>query len=105
MNSQRNYVKAVREEPVQSWQVYRHQPKAPQIMFTEEDEVGVHYLHYDALVVHTIVARNGLGRMLVNDDSVVNILFGSTFNQMDVDHKLTSFSELLFDFTGDSLIP
>ncbi|KAL2527223.1 Disease resistance protein TIR-NBS-LRR class family [Abeliophyllum distichum] len=30
---------------------------------------------------------NGLGRMLVNDGSAVNILFGSTFDQMDVDFR------------------
>ncbi|KAL2491467.1 Uncharacterized protein Adt_27095 [Abeliophyllum distichum] len=37
-----------------------HRPKAPLISFTEEDEVGIHYLHCDALVVHAVVARNGL---------------------------------------------
>ncbi|KAL2453081.1 Uncharacterized protein Adt_45818 [Abeliophyllum distichum] len=42
--------------------------------------------------------------MMVDDGSVVNILFGSTFDQMDVDHELMAISEPLFDFTGDSLI-
>ncbi|KAL2461610.1 Uncharacterized protein Adt_45030 [Abeliophyllum distichum] len=80
-------------------------PGASQIMFTEKDEVGVHYLHCDALVVHVIVAMNRLGRMLVDDGSTGNILFGSTFDQIDVDLELTAISEPLFSFTGDSLVP
>ncbi|KAL2454034.1 Ribonuclease H [Abeliophyllum distichum] len=101
MNSWRNYANTAREEPVESWQVYRHRPRAPQISFTEEDEDGIHYLYCDALVVRAVVAINGLGRMLVDDGSAVNILFGNTFVQMDVDHELTAISELLFDFTED----
>ncbi|KAL2542569.1 Uncharacterized protein Adt_03547 [Abeliophyllum distichum] len=105
MNSQRNYAKAAREKPLEIWQVHGHRPKLPQISFTEEDEAIIHYPHYDALVVCTVVTRNGLGRMLVDDGSSVNILFGNAFDQMDVDHELTAISEPLFDFTGDSLIP
>ncbi|KAL2542652.1 Uncharacterized protein Adt_03630 [Abeliophyllum distichum] len=41
----------------------------------------------------------------IDDESTVNILFGSTFEQMDVDHKLTAISELLFSFSRDCLIP
>ncbi|KAL2531990.1 Uncharacterized protein Adt_05341 [Abeliophyllum distichum] len=37
--------------------------------------------------------------------STVNILFDSAFDQMDMDNKLTSISELLFSFMGDSLVP
>ncbi|KAL2471770.1 Uncharacterized protein Adt_39906 [Abeliophyllum distichum] len=105
MNSRQNYAKATRKEPVESWQVHGHRPKAPLISFTEEDKAGIHYLHCDALVVRAIVARNGLGRMLVDDGSAVNILFGSAFDQMEVDHKVMAISEPLFGFTGDSLIP
>ncbi|KAL2531769.1 Retrotrans gag domain-containing protein [Abeliophyllum distichum] len=61
MNSRQNYTKAAREEPVESWQVHGHRPKALLISFTEEDEVGIHYPHCDALVVRVIVAINGLG--------------------------------------------
>ncbi|KAL2526792.1 Uncharacterized protein Adt_11846 [Abeliophyllum distichum] len=73
-------------------------------LITEEDEAVIHYPHCDALVVRAIVARNGLGRMLVDDGSVVHILFGSAFDQMEVDHEVIAISETLFGFTGDSLI-
>ncbi|KAL2512637.1 Uncharacterized protein Adt_18237 [Abeliophyllum distichum] len=105
MNSKQNYTKAAREEPVESWKVHGHRPKEPLISFTEEDEAGIHYPHCDALVVGTIVARNRLGRMLVDDGSSVNILFGNAFDQMEVDHEVTAISEPLFGFTGDGLIP
>ncbi|KAL2497196.1 Uncharacterized protein Adt_22746 [Abeliophyllum distichum] len=77
MNSRRNYVKAARKEPVESWQVHGHRPKIPLISFTEEDEAGIHYPHCDAL----------------------------RLRQMDMDHELTAIFEPLFGFTGDSLIP
>ncbi|KAL2466521.1 Uncharacterized protein Adt_42372 [Abeliophyllum distichum] len=99
MNSRQNYVKEAREEPMESWQVHGHRPKAPLISFIEEDEVGIHYPHCDTLVVRAIVARNGLGRMFVDDGSIVNILFGSAFDQIDLDHELTAISEPLFSFT------
>ncbi|KAL2532011.1 Uncharacterized protein Adt_05362 [Abeliophyllum distichum] len=76
----------------QSTDIYR----APQITFIKEDEAGVPLC--DALV-RTVVARNGLGFMLVD-----NILF-STFDEIDVNHELMATSEPLFSFTGDSLIP
>ncbi|KAL2505512.1 Reverse transcriptase domain-containing protein [Abeliophyllum distichum] len=49
MNSRRNYTKAAREEPVESWQVHGHRPKAPLFSFTKEDEAGVHYPQCNAL--------------------------------------------------------
>ncbi|KAL2474487.1 Uncharacterized protein Adt_35223 [Abeliophyllum distichum] len=78
--------------------------KTLQILFTEEDEASIHYSHCDALVVRAVVARNRLGQMLVDDGTAVNILFDSAFDQMDVDHELMAIFELLFSFTGDSLI-
>ncbi|KAL2492838.1 Uncharacterized protein Adt_28466 [Abeliophyllum distichum] len=47
---------------------------------------------------------NGLGQILFNDGSTVNILFGSAFDQMDIDYEPTAISEPLFSFTGDSLV-
>lgn len=44
----------------------------------------VHYLHCDALVVRVVVALQSLKRMLVDNDSSVNIKFGATFDKMEV---------------------
>lgn len=55
---------------------------APTITFTHEDTIGVHYPHCDALVVKAVVARNGLNRMVVDNVSSLNILFGATYDKM-----------------------
>lgn len=61
-----------------------------QIMFTQDNAAMVYYLHYDAMVVRIVVARNGLKRILVDNRSSVNIIYRPIFNKMEVDHKLTS---------------
>lgn len=38
----------------------------------------MHYPHYDVLVVRGVVTRNGLKRMLIDNESLVNKLFGSS---------------------------
>lgn len=54
--------------------------------------------------VRAVVARNRLKRMLVDNGSSVNILFGVTFVKMIVDHELTPITIFLYDFTCDSII-
>lgn len=78
---------------------------AEPITFTQDDAVGVHYPHCDALVVRAVVARNGLKRMLVDNGSSVNIIFGATYDQMEVKQALTPVTSPIYGFTGDSLIP
>ncbi|KAL2485896.1 Uncharacterized protein Adt_30652 [Abeliophyllum distichum] len=72
--------------------------------FTTKLRKGSKRRAYGKLAVLAVVARYGLGWMLVDDGSTVNILFGSAFNQIDVDHELTAISEPLFSFTRDSLV-
>ena len=79
--------------------------KMAPITFSQEDAEGVHHPHCDALVVRAVVARNGLKRMLVDNGSSVNILFGSTFDKMQIEHGLIPMTDPLFGFTGDSIIP
>ncbi|KAL2465637.1 Uncharacterized protein Adt_41488 [Abeliophyllum distichum] len=66
---------------------------------------GVHYPHCDALVVRAVVARNGLGRMLVDNGSSVNVIFLSTYEQMNIDVLLEPSTEPLYGFTGDCVTP
>lgn len=51
------------------------------------------------------MARNGLKRMLVDSRSSVNILFGTTFDKMTVDHKLAPMTAPRYGFTRDIIIP
>ncbi|XP_022852054.1 uncharacterized protein LOC111373709 [Olea europaea var. sylvestris] len=75
------------------------------ITFSQEDTQGVHHPHCDVLVVRVVVARNRLKRMLVNNGSSVNILFGSTFDKMQFEYGLIPMTDPLFGFTGDNIIP
>ncbi|XP_022855023.1 uncharacterized protein LOC111376307 [Olea europaea var. sylvestris] len=72
------------------------------ITFSQEDSQGVHHPHCDALEVRAIVAWNELKRMLVGNGSLVNILFRSTFNKMQIEHGLVSMTDPIFKFTGDN---
>ncbi|KAL2532346.1 Ribonuclease H [Abeliophyllum distichum] len=65
--------------------------------------VGGHTMNMQRNYANT--AREELDQARTNDGSTVNILFGCTFDQMDVDHELTAILEPLFSFTGDSLVP
>lgn len=59
------------------------------IVVIEDNTKGIHYPHYDALVARAIVGLNGLKRMLIDNESSINILFSSIYNKMLVDHELT----------------
>ncbi|KAL2480196.1 Uncharacterized protein Adt_33162 [Abeliophyllum distichum] len=75
------------------------------ISFTEEDMRRVHYPHCDALVVRAVVARNGLGRILVDNGSSVNVIFLSTYEKMNINVPLEPSTEPLYGFTGDCVTP
>lgn len=65
----------------------------------------MHSPHEDALVIRTIVDLNGLKRKLVDNGSLVNVIFGATFDKMEVDQKLNSMTSPLYEFTGDIIVP
>lgn len=50
------------------------------------------------------MAKNVLNRMLVNNGSSINILFGTTYDKMLTSHKFTPMTTSLYGFTGD-IIP
>lgn len=43
--------------------------------------------------------------MLVYNGSLLNIIFGTTFDKIEVDHDLTTMNSALHSFTGDNIIP
>lgn len=61
-NSQKNYAREAKGPPLSSYIVDSSSQgnQLPPISLTQEDAEGVHFLHYDALVVRAMVARNGL---------------------------------------------
>ncbi|KAL2512216.1 Reverse transcriptase domain-containing protein [Abeliophyllum distichum] len=107
-NAQKSYAKEAVGKLMTNWLINGRpsgSSKVDPISFTEEDMRGVHYPHCDALVVRAVVARNGLGRMLVDNGSSVNIIFSSTYEQMNIDVPLEPSTEPLYGFTGDCVTP
>lgn len=43
--------------------------------------------------------------MLVDKGSLVNIIYGSAYDKMEVDHELTLVNFPLYGFTGDNILP
>ncbi|KAL2512467.1 Uncharacterized protein Adt_18067 [Abeliophyllum distichum] len=74
------------------------------ITFFPNDALGVHS-HNNALVVRAVVARNGLGRMLVDDRSFVNIIYGTTYVKMGIETPLILDTNPIYGFTGNPIIP
>ncbi|KAL2491556.1 Uncharacterized protein Adt_27184 [Abeliophyllum distichum] len=103
-NAQKSYAKEAEGKLMTNWLI-NSQPsgssKVDPISFTEEDMKGVYYPHCDALVVRTVVARNGLGRMLVDNGSSVNVIFLSMYKQMNIDVPLEPSTKPFYGFTGD----
>ncbi|KAL2480509.1 Ribonuclease H [Abeliophyllum distichum] len=87
----KSYAKEVEVTLMTNWLI-NSRPSGSKIVdpiaFTEKDMRDVHYPYCDALVVRAVVARNGLGRMLVDNDSSVNVMFLSTYEQMSIDVPL-----------------
>ncbi|KAL2534608.1 Ribonuclease H [Abeliophyllum distichum] len=107
-NAQKSYAKEAEGKLEMNWLINSRpssSSKVDPISFTEEDMKGVHYPHCDALVVRAVVARNGLGRMLVDNGSSVNVIFSSTYEQMNIDVPLEPSTEPLYGFTGDCVTP
>ncbi|KAL2486028.1 Uncharacterized protein Adt_30784 [Abeliophyllum distichum] len=79
--------------------------KIDPITFTSTDATRVHFPHDDTLVVRIVVAKNGLEKMLVDDGSSVNIIYGTTYDKMDIETPLISATDPIYGYTGESIIP
>ncbi|KAL2471138.1 Uncharacterized protein Adt_39274 [Abeliophyllum distichum] len=86
-NVQRFYIRMAKRPMHENYWVCREMKLfAPTITFRDEDEANNHYSHYNALVVLVVIAQNTIKHMLVDNKSLVNILFGNVINQIEVDH-------------------
>ncbi|KAL2497510.1 Uncharacterized protein Adt_23060 [Abeliophyllum distichum] len=107
-NAQKSYAKEAEGKLMTNWLINNRpssSSKVDPISFTEEEMRGVHYPHCDSLVVRAVVSRNGLGRMLVDNGSSVNVIFSSTYEQMNIVDPLEPSTEPLYGFTGYCVTP
>lgn len=64
--------------------VNRAKARQVPIMWTDNDEEGVLYLHKYALVISVVVASKKFEHILVDMGSSVDVLFKSTFDEIGI---------------------
>ena len=66
----------------------------------------MHHPHVDALVITTRVANSNVHRMLVDNRSVVDIIYLDAYKRMGLtESELSPMSSPLYGFIGDHVIP
>jgi hypothetical protein len=66
------------------------------LSFSKEDEVGISMPYNDALVVTLTVANHGIHWILVNNESLANILYWPIFKQINIDwERIKPFGSLI----------
>lgn len=69
------------------------------IMFTDEDEAGVHYLHDDAFMVTLVVGPSGVNKILIDTGNSEDIIFKDILNLMKIENlRLGLVDDTLYRF-------
>lgn len=77
------YVNRARQEPPLANFTSPPLPPTMPITFTDEDAAGIHFPHNDALVVTIPIGNCRVSRVLIDQGSSVNIMYGQTLDQME----------------------
>ena len=76
------------------------------ITFTDEETRGIHQPHDHALVISIILANKKVNRVLIDNESSVDILYATAFDKMDIGReKLKPICTPLIGFGGECLTP
>ncbi|XP_073109694.1 uncharacterized protein [Elaeis guineensis] len=74
------------------------------ITFIEEDVQGVQFLHNDAVVVNLNIINYDAHRVLIDNESSVDILFYDAFSKMEMlDDRLGRMDSSFVEFIGDTI--
>ena len=80
--------------------------KNDNITFSYSNAHRVHHLHYDALIIIAMVANNNVHRILVDNESSIDILYYQVFQKMGLKvSDLKTFPNPVYRFTGDTVTP
>ncbi|XP_031265788.1 uncharacterized protein LOC116124228 [Pistacia vera] len=107
--AQERYVHTAHQNAIRVMNTVQQPPKVhkeEEITFSEKDAVQLHHPNDDALVITPQIGCFNVHRMLVDNGSIVNILFQLAFEKMKLDEAdLKPTSIPLYDFRRDHLIP
>ena len=88
------------------WPAKHFKGENDDITFSDSDAHLIHHSHYDALVITAMMGNNNVYRILVDDGSLVDILYYQAFQKMGLKvSDLKPSSNLVYGFTGDSVTP
>jgi len=74
------------------------------IIFTPVDKGNVIIPHDDLVVISAVVAKHPIGRILVDSNNSINLIYWNCFEQMHISHdRLKLISSPLYNFTGESV--
>lgn len=74
----------------------------PPITFTDEDFHAPNPEQDDPMVITTVIAQYSVGKVLIDQGSLVNILYWKTFQQMDLSEDLVvPYNEQIMGFAGE----
>ena len=75
------------------------------ITFSDSDLEGCQHPHDDPLVIRAVVANKTIHRVLVDNGSLADIIFASTFNKMGIEReKLEPVSTHLRGYSGEKVL-
>ena len=78
----------------------------PNIVFSERDDRGIRQPHDDPLVIMLGVEEFNIHWVLIDNGSLVDIIYLPAFQQMKLDKKrIKPFTFPLVSFTGDRIVP
>ena len=76
------------------------------ISFSEDDARTVHFPYHNPLVIESQIANMIVARVLVDNDSSVNILFKAAFEKIRLTTAdLSPCTSTLYGFSGEAMIP
>ena len=76
------------------------------IVFTKADARWVHHSHVDALVITDRISNSNVHRLMVDDGSIVDILYLNTCKRIGLaESDLNPTTSPLYGFTGDHVVP
>ena len=76
------------------------------ITFSNSDMEGCQHPHDDPLVIRVVVANKTVHRVLMDNGSLVDIIFASAFDKIGIGReKLESVNAHLLGFSGEKVLP
>ena len=106
-SARKAHLRSIRSGEVMEVQAVSKLPRLDTaITFSDSDLEGCQHPHDDTFMIRAVVANKIIHRVLVDNGSLVDIIFASAFDQMGIKReKLEPVSTHLRGFSGEKVLP